>query len=181
MSNPYEAPQSDFEPLLPDPDLLSEIEVDGKYIIARTGVALPARCIKCNADCGENDKRITKVVYYNPKWIYILILVNLIVLVIVYLITRKPLKITYSICSKHYLNNITESILCALSFVAAIACFIFGISNELPILFLISFVFSIVFIVLLVRTSRLIMASKYRNGDFWIGGACPDFLDSLNT
>lgn len=123
--NPFAAPQSD---LAPDPFVPPQGEVwrSGKELVFTHGAELPVRCIKCNAT--DDLTMTTRTVYYYPRWVFLLVLVNLIVLAIVAMIARKKATVGVCLCQAcrgRRRNAILLAWLCVLTAIASIVSMIF--------------------------------------------------------
>lgn len=91
FENPYQTPLS-AEPTQPD------IQVSERFLLMPKDTSLPECCVKCGAPAA---KRYTQKLYWVSPWVYLCILLNLLILIIVYLITRKTTKVSYSLCEQH--------------------------------------------------------------------------------
>ena len=78
-----------------------EVFRDGDYAVAIQPACLnwPDRCVKCNAPA--HGFRLRKTLYWQPNWVYLTLLCNIIILIIVVLCTRKSIKVAYGLCPKH--------------------------------------------------------------------------------
>lgn len=178
MLNPYEAPQSVVKNAFPRG---AGVRADGKHLIVTNGSALPMRCLKCNAECGEADVRITKKLHFASPWIYVLLLVNIIVLVIVYYIVRKPVEISFSRCHLHAKVLSKNRSICGISLIIALISGIIGISYELPALTILALISLVTFLIVLIRVTNAVVLVKHHKGEFWLKGAGPDFLHSFDS
>jgi peptidoglycan/LPS O-acetylase OafA/YrhL len=157
----------------------SDYDVDGRFLVVGPSVVLPHRCVRCNADEGEDGKRVRKKIYYAPPLIFLLILANLLILLIVYMVVRKPVDIAYSLCAQHRRRKRRQVMLMLVSLVASITCFVgggFGYQE----LFAPALVAIIAFLVFAVLASRGLNVRKRAGSRFWIAGMGPEFLASLS-
>lgn len=162
----------------------SEYYISGDTLICnRPTLILPNRCIKTNAE-GPNLKRVDKTLYYmHPAW-YLTLLINLLVLIIVYLVCRKPCSIQYSIDKSTANKHALLSGLSVLLFFAGLFGFISGfVMTETQGLvgiavLVVSFV---VLIASLVFNSKNmpVRITKYSNGQFHFKGFSKEYLSSL--
>ncbi len=70
--------------------------VDGDLLAVRSGAVLPLRCVKTNEPIEEGRMKRRALSYVSP-WVYALIFVNIFVLLIVYFIVRKQVKVTFGL------------------------------------------------------------------------------------
>ncbi len=58
---------------------------------------LPEYCVKCGNDA-RHGRRITKVLYFVPTWIYVGLFIGVLLVILLYYAARKPLGVSYSLC-----------------------------------------------------------------------------------
>jgi hypothetical protein len=172
--NPFQAPNiSDASSSAANAD---EYYVNGNNLVVRSGVVLPKKCVFCNKEQGALGKRISAKLYYVSPLIYLLLLVNLLILILIYMLIRKRLDVTYSICGEHkkrknYLNVATFAAL-----VLTIGAFMAAGVTHTPALSFFGILCLLAFLVLLIKVSKGLTPKKHENGQFWLGGCGPEFL-----
>ncbi|MGE0327061.1 MAG: hypothetical protein AB7K71_22475 [Polyangiaceae bacterium] len=72
---------------------------DGEHLVVIKGSALPDRCVKCNAPA--QGFTLSRMLYWNPPWVYVTILLGLLIFVIVALVTRKQGMVSFGLCPEH--------------------------------------------------------------------------------
>jgi len=154
------------------------VKRDGKWIVMPVGGDLPPRCVKCNATADEPTKQ-RKVQWHHPA-IYLVLLFNIIVYAIVAAIVSKRIKVSPGLCEQHKARRRNAILYAWLGIVGSIVLpIVFG-SEEYAgewiffciVLFLGSCVMGIV-------RSRVLYAKKIDDYSARLGGAGPQFLDSL--
>lgn len=172
--NPYEAPSADRKP-----ERVGSYCRIGDAIVVTDGARLPERCVFCNAevDGPTAGKRITKKLYYVSPLVFLLILCNLVILAIVYFVTRKPVTISWSICAQHAARKRVYGFGC----IGALIVFVMSLVmvDRGPLFGIGALVSIIAFLVLLVMANRNIIPRKKEGNDFWIKGFGRDFLASI--
>jgi hypothetical protein len=152
--------------------------VVGDRLVGRSPMVLPCGCVVCGKDAA-NGRRINRTLYACPFWIILVILFSLLLGVIVYLIARKPLELSYSLCSECAQSRATKRWIAIggwLLFVLLVAAAIATGSMLLVILMIVAFVGALTMSVL--AGSRL-RVSGYQAGVFTVKGAGPTFLTAL--
>jgi hypothetical protein len=85
MNNPYDAPATTEKMI--SPGIHGTLEMSGKDLKVPIGTKLPPVCLLTGRV--GTGKYIEKELVWAPSWVYIFILFNLLILLIVYLVTRK--------------------------------------------------------------------------------------------
>ena len=181
MNNPYAPPASDVNERKPSNHSASKLLVDCDWLVVRTGAILPERCVICNADTSDSGKRYEKKLSYVSPFIYILLLVNILILLIVYLVIRKPVSISYSICDYHRMKKHKFGWLSLGAAALAVTAFFCGGIYDFAFLFLIGFILVVTALIYLVLAINGLRPRKHDNGEFWIKGCGPAFLDSIRN
>lgn len=158
----------------------SDFLVDGKRLIVNPTVVLPHRCIRCNAEQGEDGKRLHKKIYYAPPLLFLLILLNFLILLIVYLIVRKSVVLDVSLCGVHRRQKQRRLLGTLISFLVTVGCLV-GAGLGVPMLGVVSIPAAITFLVFAVLAARGLSVPKRDGHRYWIAGFGKDFLDSLSA
>lgn len=79
---------------------------NGSQLVCARAVSLPHFCVKCDA---PGTHRLTKKLYWNPPWVVLMLLINVIVYLVVALATRKTVVMEFSLCERH--ANLRRNIL----------------------------------------------------------------------
>ena len=153
---------------------------DGKLII-QDGAVLPPRCIKTNQEFAPNTKT-TKLTYITP-WVYLLIFVNVLVLLVVYLIVRKRVEITYSISNearqKIWLKTgITVTVGVAMTLLGFVVTV--HPSKDVAIYGILLIICGIIVALVGAALSNTVSLRKSVNKEEYIlKGCCPEFIDQI--
>ena len=73
--------------------------VENGILKIKSGFKFSDYCPLCGKISSNNVKEST--LYYSPRWIWIFVVLNWLILLIVYSIVKKPLKITFGYCGAH--------------------------------------------------------------------------------
>lgn len=151
-----------------------------KFVIPVEGGQLPWRCVKTGEPVQEHDLK-TKTLYWCTPWAALSILLSLLIYLILYLVLRKKLVVQIplspagrSILRKH------AFIACGLV-IGGIAMAVYGFVNLdtltwLPFLGILILLVGLIYGVMKANALRV---TKIANGEAWLTGACPEFLDQL--
>ncbi|WP_442484930.1 hypothetical protein [Aeoliella sp. SH292] len=179
--NPFQAPLTDAKDYATTvmQGGRQQAYVDGSYLVVRSGVVLPTRCVKTNQPTSPSEER-RQTLYWAPSWIGILILVNLLILAIVYFVVRKGCDITYSesqeLRATRRFRVLIASLACAGLFVGLIA----GIVVESTVVVVVTILGILVGLITLLIVARApVRPVKYKKGEFWIRGFSREYLDQL--
>jgi hypothetical protein len=72
--------------------------VEGDTIISPSPLVLPEGCVGCG-DPVVGGRRFNRTLYYCAPWVWLTILIGLLPFIIVYLVVRKPLALSYAQCN----------------------------------------------------------------------------------
>src|SRR5262249_43785371 len=145
----------------------------------RSGGALPARCVKCNADALQPIKERT-LYWHHPAW-FALVLVNVILYAIVALVVRKKAKLKLGLCVGHKRRRTIFLWIGWGGFFLSLLTAFAGISVDLGPLALIGLLGILVFIVAGIAGSGIAAPSKITKEEIRLRGCGRPFLDSLES
>ncbi len=150
--------------------------VDGDTLIVKTNAVLPARCIKTNETLELQTKSVTK--YYFPNWVYVLILINLLILLIVYMIVRKPVVVTYSIGKTARTKIwIKAGVAAGIAALLTFGCCIFSNAST-PAYSIISMGLGVVsFLVMFTFFDHVGVSKKVGDSEYVLTGCCKEFIE----
>ncbi|MCM8531862.1 MAG: hypothetical protein NE330_11925 [Lentisphaeraceae bacterium] len=175
--NPYAAPKSSVKS---PSGLAGGVYVEGDLLVCPPNAILPKRCVKTNTDLeGKNSshgKRFKKAMYFCPPWVLLTFLIAGLLTLILYMVLRKKLDISYSL-SYEALSKYTGKRNILLVLIGACVIGLFTITGEGII---VGLVFAIIFLlILLTFTANHLSIKKFDNGKFYIKGCHQDFLDYI--
>lgn len=182
--NPFAAPQS-FEPAVAPPLATSGhrpgrgVRIDGKYLVGRDPMELVTYCVKCGATTDPENgegKRYRRRLSWAPPWVYIFALVNLIVLAIVYMITRRQVNVAYSLCGPCRKRRFRLQMINAAFWLGLLTAVIVAILTETPGLMLLALVLLIAGLVMLVVVNGPLRIERHKEGVFSLVGAGTPFM-----
>jgi hypothetical protein len=180
---------------------------DGEFVVVRTGAVLPQRCIQTNEPIGQGDWSKEKKLHGSPKWaglctalpyLTLLLLQNwlpsifkdyfavvivamMIGSVAIASIFHKTCFITYGLKgSVQRKQRRTRLIFVGLLGLAGVALMLCAFLGHFIWVFIVLLGMVIVISLSAVRLSRFIRVIRYRDGEFWLKGCSPEFLDSLD-
>lgn len=171
--NPYQAPLADLETI---PVEASDVWVDGKHLVVRSGAVLPEICPKTNQPVFQQDIVRRQLTWCSPFVLLLALLGGALPLIIVYFVIRKQCDITYGLApevrrrtrNRRIVTVLVAVVLfCSLPFAAAI--------DSTPLIIVVVVLFFVAVISLFVGNSPLTI-KKHCKGDFWIAGCSSDFL-----
>jgi len=157
---------------------LGAMRVEGKHVVVKSGTALPRFCVKTGEPV--EDDPTTKTLYWAPPWVFVFILVNLLILLIVYLVVRKSCRLTYSLSAEEKRKRAWKLAATVVLMVLSAGVFLWGVGAESPLV-LAGAVGFLVGLILLVAFSNTVGIAKHRDGEFWIKGCGPAFLDAVKA
>jgi uncharacterized membrane protein len=175
--NPY-APSRATLNVSDNPASSTGVRREGKWIVMPLDAELPHRCVKCNAAPDEPTKRRT--VYWHHPAVYLVLLINLIIYAIVAAVVRKQVKISPALCSAHKAKR-RNAILLAWGGVAAaiLLPIAFGSEEYAGVWLLFCIVLFLVSCISGIVRSRILYGKRIDADEAKLGGAGPEFLDSL--
>ena len=176
--NPYSSPQS---ALGIDASIVEvgEYQVDGRDLMLRNGKKLPSFCIKSNEPITESDFR-TKTLSWCPRWVLVLIVLNVLIMLVAYFITCKKCLLTFGLSPevrRKYRNRLIakSAIAIALLCVTVIAASL----NYQSMAIVTGILFAVALVVALLGNAPLSIV-KHQKGTFWIRGCSDEFLNRLD-
>jgi drug/metabolite transporter (DMT)-like permease len=149
----------------------------GKLLITEKGAVLPDRCIKCNGPI--EGRRIAKILYWHPPWVYLLLLVTLLLYVVVALIIRKKAPIVVPICDRHYHVRLVAIISAWLAGIGGLAVFFYGLSQADGVMAIIGILGIIAGAVIYSVKGVLVSARKLTEEHLWVHGCGPEYLKAF--
>lgn len=174
--NPY-APIDETNEVTPVGSGRGLVRVEGKYLFVLNPSGLPQRCVLSNKTTDLNQ--ISKPMHYVPVVVYLgLFLCGLPGLLILYLILRKPVDITYYINSEVQRSRRNKSLLAVLVLFSGIGLMIYGVSQELVPLVIAGGVMLLGGLIAVARFSNTLIINGHSNGEFRVKGACEAFLQN---
>lgn len=167
---------------IPTSSGVSNARRDGKKVVVPAeGARLPMRCVKTNQPV--TDAEVTpKTLYWASPILALTILISILIYLIIYLIVRKkvviPLPLSAAgkgIMRKHLFISLG---IC----VAGIVALVVGAVNShgaAGVLILVGVLMVLGGLVYGVIRASALRIAKMKDGEVWLVGACPEFLDSL--
>ncbi len=173
-SNPFASPPSTGEPVQVVP---GAYEIQGERIVGTDKIILPHACVKCGEKLSAEDgsTRRKKDLYRVHPAIFVLV-IQLLIFLIVYLVTRRKCHVEFSICrdcNGKQRMNIAYCLAALAVFVGMIALMANFENAWLFIGVMVSFVAMLTFAV---RAGGPLSVKAYKEGEFQLRGAGPDFL-----
>jgi len=202
-TNPYATPATaEVAPVFP----AHGFRRDGEFVVVRTGAVLPKRCIQTNEPIGQDDWIKEKKLQWSPRWaglctslpyvslillqswlpsifkdyFTVVIVVMMIGSVATASVFLKACFVTYglkgSVYRKQRRARLTFVGLIGLAGVASMLCAFLGYFMWVVVILVGMVIVSSLSAVRLLRSFRV---TRYRDGEFWLKGCSPEFLDSL--
>lgn len=173
-SNPFASPPTIGESVKVVPGLY---EIQGERILGADKIILPHACVKCGEVLSEHDSstRRKKDLYWVHPAIFVLV-IQMLIFLIVYLVTRKKCRVEYSLCRECNGKQRINIVYCVISlavFIGMIALLV-NLENTWIVLGVVfSFVAMVTFAI---RANGPLTVKTYKKGEFQLRGACPEFL-----
>ena len=174
--NPYASPDSSLQfDLQGSTGYTEKIGVDGRDLMVRTKMRLPSFCVKTNAPITEDEIRVKAFTWY-PRWVLALILLNLLIMLIAYLITKKTCILLYGL-SPEVRARIRNRVAIKILITLALLCVAIALtaSDHASASLVAWLLFAVSLIVALLGNSTLWVV-KHKDGVFWIRGCSDEFL-----
>lgn len=128
-TNPYQAPQAALSHV---PLTQGSIVRDGQFLrIAREGVVLPPRCVKCNEPADSKGPLRRIIYWHSPGWYLLVLFPGLLFYALIALIVRKKAVVQVALCEQHRGWRRTAITMAWLGSIAALTG-IFGIVEFVP-------------------------------------------------
>lgn len=176
--NPFQAPQYN-EVLAPEISTQQQ-QVDGKFLVVRSGAVLPPYCVKTGLPVAETEK-ITRKLTWTPIYVLIVFVISRLIGIILYFVVRKRCDITYSLApAVKRKNKITQWSVFFIVLGCVGGIFLGSSLNSGALIFASIVLLLVALIVLLISNSHL-SATKHENGKFWIKGCSPEFMKRIQS
>ena len=148
---------------------------DGPFFVISPDSALPARCVKCNADC--SSLRITRKISTLSPWYPLLSSAGW----NAHCADDLPIHIPYALCLRHRLERFARAALMTLFTIGNIlCCLILYIYPKLsPTTDLLAILLPHPLLTIALTTRPILRPRRVHQGLAWFTGAGPEFLESL--
>ncbi len=179
-TNPFASPTTPGETITVVP---GAYEVQGQHILGKDKIILPHACVKCGEQLSENDSsgRKKKDLYWVHPAIYLLVLLQLLIFLIVYLVTRKKCHVEYSVCHDCSFKLRMNWLYFVLSLAGLVGMISLAAYTENGWFGFAGFLCFIAMLVFAVRANGPITVKSYKSGEFKLRGAGPLFLQKFNA
>ena len=175
-SNPYAPPvEASAPPAIPSDVFYFR---DGDYLVIRDGAELPNVCLRTNEPAGEGSWRKKRTMTWNPPWVFILILVNILVLILVALLTQKKAKMTYSLSAASRASIVKKRGIAFVLLLATVGLFYVGFTQlgDLVGVGMLGGILCLIASLIFFAIADPIKVVKFRDGWFRIKGCSKEFL-----
>jgi hypothetical protein len=172
--NPYASPLAASE-IVRRQASVEAVLVDGRDLVVYSGTRLAPFCVVTNEAVADEDMR-TKQYVWCPPWVLALILLNVLILLIGYLATRKKCVLTFGLhpdVRRKRRNRLFVKLAVVLLFAGLIAVAVAFDNSDL--IAVAGVLFGVALIVALIGNAPLRVV-KHDNGRFWIRGCSAEFL-----
>lgn len=153
---------------------------DGNEVVVTDGCLLPQCCVRC----GITSDLITrnKTFVWHPRWVFVLVLVNVLVCAIVAVCLQRKVRVTYSVCHEHRRKARIRTDIAVGAITLGLLLFFGALSlrNPGPMILcgILTTTVAVVYGMIAVPELR---AARYRDKQMWLKGACTAFLESLDS
>lgn len=174
QENPFAAPSSPIHATLAEPThSVGILALEDNKIVCGDSVRLPAICVKT----GRSDDlvKVKKKLYWAPKWVGFLILLNLLILLVVYMIVRKQVDVVYYIDRSARSSLRLKNAIGVLLFIAGLVGMIAAAVAEHPAMF-VGLIALIVGLSMVVKFGNVLKPVAHKDGIFRLQGFGEEFL-----
>ena len=177
MLNPFEPPKADITPVAQDTAGHSGAWRDrDRLVIRRTGAHLPDLCIKSGRPCGA---RMERKLHWHPKWVYAMLLINIIVFIIVASVTRKTAKLDFALGDEARARRKMHILIgVGLMALGVGLCFGATIDTAFIAIGVIGFFIGVAWALI---GARLVWPTRMTDDHAWVEGVSPELLSALPT
>jgi hypothetical protein len=147
------------------------IDIEDKQIVCRDEVKFPESCVKTGRT--ENLVEVRKKLYWTPSWVWIFILINVLILAIVYFVTRKPIHVVYYIDRTNLRIKLTVGVLL---FVGGLVGLAAGGMTETSLLVIGGIIALIAGLVMVALYGTTLKPVAHKDGIFRLKGFGDEFL-----
>ena len=166
---------------LPTAQGMTNARRDGrKFVIPVSGGQLPRRCVKTGVPVQDSELKI-KTLYWCTPWAAISILASILIYLVLYLVLRKKVVVEIPL-SAGGRAILRKHVFITISLVGAgIGLVVWGASyfDTLVGLIFVGILCIVAGLIYGVLKGNALRVSKIANGEAWLSGASPEFLDQL--
>ena len=176
--NPYKPPVVDSAAVI-DGLSISPIRVDGRFLVVQPGAVLPQICVRTAEKITEADMRRKRFEWCSP-WVALSFLVSGCLMILLYFVLRKQCEIVFGMhpsLRKRYRLILTFKLLAVVGLFCLMPVMAIFESPAPIVIVVIAFIVAIV--ALFFGNSPLSVA-KYHDGEFWLKGCSPEFLQHIS-
>jgi hypothetical protein len=149
----------------------------GRQMIMRPEMALPDRCVKCNAPA--NGYRLKRNLYWHSWVIYLLVLINLLVYLLVALFVRKRAVIHVGVCEAHRKHRYWTILGSWIGVLAGLGVLGAGIAKDSVNLILMGGIIFVASALFGAVRAALVSPAKIDREFVWVKGVNRAYLDEL--
>jgi hypothetical protein len=155
--------------------MIQETRRDGPLVVVAPEAAFPARCVKCNAECGYLP--VTRKICTLSAWYPLFASAGW----NAHCPDDLPVHIPYGLCLRHRLERLGHLALMTFFALANLFCFtLFNINPHFsPTADLFALILPLPFMATALTFRPILRPRRVHHGLAWFTGAGPEFLDSL--
>ena len=160
--------------VLPPPPSTGGAWRDHKTLVMTKDFALPDYCVKCDAPA--NGFRLKRRLSWHHPVLYLVLFVAWLIYLILAMFLRKQATVYLGLCPEHHQKRRTLLwIGCALMVLSFGATFV-GMTNDYPVIWLLSLFGIFVSIVWLIIATRIVTVKKIDDRFIWLTGLNENYL-----
>ncbi|PCJ58265.1 MAG: hypothetical protein COA79_13485 [Planctomycetota bacterium] len=148
-----------------------------KFLVTIHDSVLPQRCIKCNSTEIYKTQKLKKT-HINPFYI-LLIFIHFLILLVVYFVVRKKVKVEISLCIMHYKKKMMYLYILWLLFFLTIGSGFFAIQYEIKYVGFLAGFFLLLTLIFYFLVAGFISVKKWTKTHVWYRGFSKSFLSNL--
>ena len=174
--NPYEAPTA-----APSAPLsMTEVRVEGKFLVVTSDAVLPPFCVKTNRPVQPEDFQ-QRQLSWCPPIVALLILLSGLLLILVYIVVRKHCRIKFGLSPETRKKYRNWRIYKIIAVIALFFAFPFSATlDNSAVIGAVGVGFLAAVLSLFIGNSPLAIA-RHRKGEFWISGCSMEFLAQVQS
>jgi hypothetical protein len=150
---------------------------EGKKIIIRDKVRLPARCVKCNAE--TTDPPLKRKLYWHHPALYLLLFFNALVYIVVAMIVRRRASAEVYLCAQHRTRRRNFMLAGWLGGIFGLVMITVAAAFQIGWLIALSVLVTLAAIVIGIRGGTVVRTARIKKDLVWLTGAGEAFRASL--
>lgn len=154
--------------------------VENDMIVGRSPLVLPPLCVKCGG-ASPDDVRCRSRLHWFPAWVYLFLLLGILPAVLLYYVTRRSVRVEYSLCVKHLAGLRRRRFIGIGLLVAFVAMLAVVVLTKIVVLGLVPAVLFVACLVALADARSAIRVVEREGHVFALQGFGADFITAVRS